>query len=486
MAKYTTQVLEIDIQGYRQTLQNKGKPRILVEGLSNAFDTHTDVVLVTFAQKDGWADLVIKDNDPDGFTNLKDAWTLFAASNRREDPEARGRFGQGEKELIAIAVDGGLLSITSTKGSVRFTKAGRVEEAAKTPHGTILEARLKLNKTEAAEFVTLMRAIIVPKGVVFKFNDEIIERTEPVRTTQETLDTVIWDAEGNMRDTRRLTSVELFEAAGNRPYIYELGIPVVEHDGRFHINVGQKVPLNSARDNVKPAYLRKLREIMLNSTFDLLTSVDQKSTWVKDVVAIATDEAFDSVMVGTYGKDAVIADPSNWEATKRAVDQNRTIIHSRSLSGDIRDRIRERETFKPAGQVIQTQVPTSPDGIPPIPVEQWTEGMHAVAGYVQEVGHFILGYKPDVKFMPTNCGTGGKRYPASWSDGTVTFYLRHLGKGWPDGVDQETLDALIIHEFTHATADDHFTDRFIHDIATIGASMRSCPTQLEQYRGGEK
>ena len=89
MAKPTnttnTNVLDIDLKGYRQTLQNKGKPRILIEGLSNAFDTKSTVVVVTFSQKDGWADLVIKDNDPDGFANLRDAYTLFAASNRRED-----------------------------------------------------------------------------------------------------------------------------------------------------------------------------------------------------------------------------------------------------------------------------------------------------------------------------------------------------------------------------------------------------------------
>jgi hypothetical protein len=109
--------------------------------------------------------------------------------------------------------------------------------------------------------------------------------------------------------------------------------------------------------------------------------------------------------------------------------------------------------------------------------------MHTVAQYVMEMGHHALGFKPDVEFMPTNCGTGGKRFQASWADTTVKFYLRHLGKNWPSTVNQEALDALIIHEFTHHTADDHFTDRFIHDIAGIGARLRSCPTQLDQCGG---
>lgn len=479
-SKRTPQVLEIDIQGYRQSLQPKGKPRILVEGLSNAFDTHTDIVLVTFSQESGWADLTIKDNDPDGFVNLKDAWTLFAASNRREDPEARGRFGQGEKELIAIAVDGGLLDITSTKGSVTFTREGRREEATKTPHGTVLTARLKLNQAEAREFVTLMRAIIVPMGVVFSFNGEVIERAEPVKTVRETLDTVIWDAEGNMKDTRRVTSIELFEA-DDTAYIYELGIPVVEHDGRFHINIGQKVPLNATRDNVKPAYLRKLREIMLNSTYDLLTREDMTTPWVRAALPNSTPEALNSYRDTVHGRNAVIFDPNNPEANKRATDEGRQLIHGGTYDKGVWSRM--KEIVKPAGQVIQTHIETSPDGIPPIPREQWTEAMHTVAQYVMEVGHYVLGFKPSVEFMPTNCGTGGKHYSASWAGSTVSFYLRHLGKNWPKTVDQEALDRLIIHEFTHNTADDHFTDRFIHDIAGIGARLRSCPTQLDQCGG---
>lgn len=479
--KTSTQVLDIDIKGYRQTLQNKGKPRILIEGLSNAFDTKSDVVIVTFSQESGWATLTVQDNDPDGFKSLKDAWTLFAASERREDPELRGRFGQGEKELIAIAVDGGMLEIVSTTGTVTFTKEGRKQAPTRIPLGTTLFVRLKLNQGEAAEFEGLVRDILVPDGVTFKFNDALIEHRKPVRTAREQLDTVIWDAEGNMRESRRVTEIELHEA-DDVAYIYELGIPVVEHDGRFHINVMQKVPLNANRDNVKPAYLKKLRRIMLDSTYDLLTADDSKSTWVKDVVASASNEAFDAVMVNTYGKDAVIRDNFNPEANKRATDDGRELVAGRSLDKDVWERMRERKTFLPAGQVFQTSVPTSPDGIPPIPYEQWTDAMRGVAAYVQALGEHALGFKPTVAFAPTTVGTGQKRSSASWGGRTMTFYLRNVGRNWPTTVDQESLDAIIIHELTHHTQEDHFTDGFIRDIASIGARLRSCPVRLHDYR----
>ena len=483
MAKPTnttnTNVLDIDLKGYRQTLQNKGKPRILIEGLSNAFDTKSTVVVVTFSQKDGWADLVIKDNDPDGFANLRDAYTLFAASNRREDPEARGRFGQGEKELVAIAVDGGMLNLASTKGSVLFTKEGRSESSTRTPSGTVLDTRLKLNQAEAREFECLVRSIVVPADMVFTFNGEVIDRPEPVKTVRDTLPTVIWDAEGNLVDTRRQTGIEIFEA-DDEAWILELGIPVVQHDGRFHINVGQKVPLNSARDNVKPAYLRKLREIMLDATYDLLTSVDQKSAWVTEALTNSSDEAFDSVMYGIYGKDAVIFDPSNPEASKRALDQGRTVIAGRALTADSWKRVRDRGVFKPAGQVIETHIKTSPDGVPPIERGKWTPAMLSLEGYVHAVGRHLLGFKPTVTYNVEKLG--GKQFGAAWGDRSIQFNLRWLGKRWPGEASQEQVDALLLHEFSHHTVDDHLSDDMTDEVCRLGAKLRSCPARLEDHR----
>jgi hypothetical protein len=481
---HTQTVLEIDIAGYRQTLENKGKPRILIEALSNAFDPKGTTVVIASLTKEGqWATLTVKDNDPDGFANLKDAFTLFAASNRREDPEARGRFGQGEKEIVAICCDGSQASLTikSTTGTVEFDQSGRYETPSeRTVTGTELTAVLKLNQKDVVEFMDLVRYIIVPEGVTFTFNGKMIERPTITATACETLPTVIWDAEGNLVNTRRQTNIEFIDRGVEQAWIFELGIPVVEHDGRFHINVMQKVPLNSARDNVNPGYLRKLREIMLNETHDILTSVDMKSAWVSEAKHNANEDALRSYSHQVYGPNAVIADPSNHEATKRAHDQNRTVIYSRTEDTDIFKKLKKYDIVKPAGQVIQTSVPTSPDGIPPIPKEQWTPEMFQVEEYIHALGEHALGFTPTVEYSMAT--TGGKRYEASWGGSTITFYFRHVGRHFPETVTQERLDALVIHEFTHHTADDHFTDRFIHDIAGIGARLRSCPARLEDYR----
>ena len=84
---------------------------------------------------------------------------------------------------------------------------------------------------------------------------------------EETLPTVIADEEGVLRKTNRKTQVRVYEPLpGETAMLYEMGIPVVDTGDRFHIDVGQKVPLNMDRDNVTPAYLRAIRVAVLNAT----------------------------------------------------------------------------------------------------------------------------------------------------------------------------------------------------------------------------
>jgi len=477
-------VLEIDLQGYRQTLQNKGKARILLEGWSNAADTNTTVIHVTFAQKDGWADLTVEDNDPDGFKSLKDAWTLFAASERREDTSLRGRFGQGEKELIAICCDGkeAFLTIASTTGTVTFNLDGRTEDKeAKTSLGTKLTARLKLNVKEAAEFRRLVATIIPPQEVTFRFNDKVVDRPTPVRTVSESLDTVFWNKDGEMKESTRKTVVEIFEPGPNQdPHIMELGVPVVSHPGKFHINVNQKVPLNSARDNVRPSYLRRLNEVAFNATHDLLTVEELQAGWVKDALPKASAEALKTHWDTVWGEDAVSFDPSNPEANKRAMDEGRRIVYGRSYSGDTWDRMKGEGIAKPSGQVIEVGVPTSLDGMPPIEEVEWTAGMVSLATYTRAVGEFLLGFEPEVNFY--NQGLAGPNARAMWGNREIIFNLRYLGKRWPQDASQEDIDELLIHEFAHNWEADHLSDSYNRWTCRLGARLRNCTTNIREVR----
>lgn len=482
-AASSTSVLEIDVKGFAQALSNKGKARILLEPISNALDTDTKRIDIFFEQSDGWASLSVSDYDPEGFADLAESYTLFAASRRRDDPTKRGRFGQGDKEFIAVCVQGGgSLKLATTTGLIHFTEAGRQQISESRTHGSLLEARLRLNQKEAREFERLLRRLLIPAGIDFAFNGDRLEERKPVRTAEASLPTKVADEEGNLVDATRRTTVELFEPLPNEePMIYELGVPVVEHDGRFDINVGQKVPLASSRDNVNPAYLRRLRQIMLDEAHDMLTSVDMKKGWVTDALPKASPEALEAVVYGIHGRDAVIADPSNPEATKTAIDQGRSVIWSRGFRPEVWDRIREADILRPAGRVIETGVPTSPDGKPPIPAEDWTEAMSGLAAYVKNQGQFLLGFEPSVRFTVLPIAN----HNATWGGREITFNLGRLGKAWPAEASEADIDRLLIHEFSHERVADHLSHEFSRENCRLGAALRNSPWHIEPYRTKE-
>jgi hypothetical protein len=65
---------------------------------------------------------VVEDDAPEGFKDLSHAFTLFADSAKKSNPEQRGRFNFGEKLVLAISDE---VTIRTTKGGIRFDDAGR-------------------------------------------------------------------------------------------------------------------------------------------------------------------------------------------------------------------------------------------------------------------------------------------------------------------------------------------------------------------------
>ena len=101
------------------------------------------------------------------------------------------------------------------------------------------------------------------------------------------------DDQGVMRPRVRKTQVSIFEPLpGETPSLYEMGLPVVETGDKWHVNVGQKVPLNRDRDNVKPAYLQAVRVAVLNAAHDLLTTEEEATpagaSWPAPTLAAPT------------------------------------------------------------------------------------------------------------------------------------------------------------------------------------------------------
>lgn len=470
---------EIDKDGLASLIEHP--ERLVLELWQNAVDENVTTVRITLEPDSrGYARMTVEDDSPEGFADLGESYRLYAPSKKRGDATKRGRMNVGEKRFLALCKEA---VITSTTGTVNFNRDGtRTASKAKRDAGTIIHAIVKLSRDEQEEALALLHQILVPEGVTLIVNGEKIEPRPALREITGTLYVPLPDENGNMRSrSRRKTTIRLVEPINaEMPMIFELGIPVVEHDGKYHLDIQQRVPLSEQRDNVPPAYLRELREYVLNATYDLLQPEDSHSVWVAEALPKASPEALKSFVAARYGDKVVVRDNQHPEAMKRALADGYAVIEGRHLPAGTVGKLREAGIVRPAGEhpEFRRDIVSSPDGVDySIPEEKWTPGMQRVAKYAVKLGQELLGYTIDISIerLPFGIGNG---CGAFFGTSHLHFNLTGLSHRFFDEPELEKIDALLIHEFAHARAGDHWSDEFYSACCRLGAKMRTVRAKL--------
>src|SRR5213082_726033 len=136
---------EVDRQGLAQILERKGKEFVLFELIQNGWDEPgvTKVSVSLEYRGRNKARLVVEDDAPEGFKDLSHAFTLFADSAKKANPEQRGRFNLGEKLVLAISHE---VTIRTRKGGIRFDADGRHNLRSKQPVGSRIECLLRMTE----------------------------------------------------------------------------------------------------------------------------------------------------------------------------------------------------------------------------------------------------------------------------------------------------------------------------------------------------
>ncbi len=119
----TKQWFDVDKAGLGRQAEQQSKGRLIGELVQNALDeAGVTQIAVTLAPVPGrpLADLTVEDDSPEGFKDLSHAYTLFADSYKRGNPEQRGQFNLGEKMVLAVCESA---SISTTKGTIAFDPA---------------------------------------------------------------------------------------------------------------------------------------------------------------------------------------------------------------------------------------------------------------------------------------------------------------------------------------------------------------------------
>ena len=476
----TSNWLELDRKGLAQVIESRPKSFVLFELIQNALDenvTEINVQIEASSQR-GKVWITVTDNSPDGYQDIKHAWTLFAPSKKKGNPELRGRFNIGCKHVLALAE---CASIISTESSVSFDPKGRQLSRRRREAGTEFKGLFRLTKQEAYDACGEAMRLLPPDGVKVTVTDLdglglVVRRSAPFETFELQLPTIIADDEGYLRNTRRKCSVEVHKPkAGETPTLYEMGVPVVALDGDdpWHINVLQRVPLNTDRDNVTPAYLRTLRVAVLNAGAERLTSEQAMAVWATEASEDerADDAAVVKILDHRFGKKRVAYDPSDPEANKLATAEGYTVVPGGSLTKGQWRNARESGTTLPAGKVTPSpRIKSAADGVPPVPPKEWTSEMREIQTFAQELCQQLrIKPKPlsvmwyDHWQLPWRGGWGRSLL---LNKALLGEALRH----WREGRRHEILE-LLVHEFAHEQASDHLSSDYYAELCRLGALL---------------
>ncbi len=462
----------VDRAGLRKLVEGRGMASVLFELYQNSSDEASEEIDIRFEKNgDGKYQIIVRDDNPDGFKDLSHAYTLFAESSKKGNPEQAGRFNLGEKLVLALCSSA---RISSTKGTVIFSDAlGRSSQRTQTAQGSVFTGELRrCTIAQHSEAIQKFRSVIPKPGTLVFLNGEEIPQRLPIKTIRETLTTEISDGEGVLRPTRRQTDVNVYEVReGEIPTLYELGIPVVEIDCQWHVSVEQKVPLNMQRDNVNPAYLRDVRVTVLNAMHDQLEQDEAASAWVRDAIEDEkiAPEAVKSFMDKAFGEKRVAYDPSDPEANNRAVAAGYVVVHGRNLSGAAWENVRAVNAILPAGQVTPSPKPYGPDGTPLVllPDSKLTSEMKLVREYAQFLAQRLMGVSLKVDFTNDSkwfaLATYGKACP-------LRLNIGRLGKAWFNTIGEQT-DDLFLHEFAHEYELNHLSSNYYDSITKLAAKL---------------
>lgn len=404
---------------------------------------------------------------------------MFAESYKRSNPQQRGRFNIGEKFVLAVCESA---SIATTTGTVLFDPdQGRIEKPdEKRQRGSVFKGRIKMTAQEFTEVSDYLRSLLLPAGVTVTFNAEKLIPRSPIQTFTASLETVVIGENGAMRPTVRKTEVGLFEVLpGEVAHIYELGLPIVETNDKWHINVGQKVPLSKDRNNVPPRYLKTVRTLVLNEMYDRLTKTDANEDWVRQASSSSdcSEAAIKQVLDLRFGEMRAAFDPNDKEAGKRWVSEGGTLVYGPMLSPQEWANAKKAGAIQPAGKLRPSPKPYSQEkdaeNVQVIPPDKWTPGMKMVAEYAVFLGRELM----DVNVTVTFVNTANNFVACYAAGGDLHFNVFRLGYAWFDKGLTEGVDELLLHEFGHQYSADHLSEQYHDGLTRLGAKLKTLALQ---------
>lgn len=471
----TKDIFKVDVKGLRELQAGKPKWTIIRELLANALDEEITECKITFSYEGRKATIIVEDDCPEGFVDLSDSFTLFKTTRKRLNPNQRGRYNLGEKQVVCLC---DYARIISTTGGVEFDVLNekRISLRRKRERGSEVLVVVRMTKDEYSECIEYCKQILSPKRILVQNNscmdDQLSSFTISSRPVWKIfaakLRTEFKDKEsGEMKSVVRQTEVHLHrkENTGGVAYIYELGIPICEIDCDYSIDIQQKVPLSSDRDNVDGKYLKTLYGEVLNYTCEDIEKEQSSNMWVREATTSDRVDAMavKSIVDKRYGKKVVIANPFDPISIDDAISNGFRVVHGSEMNSDEWKTIKDNRLIRTSTEVFGKQHVGYTESDP-------TENQIKIEKFVKKIANELLGINLNVEWIKSPQAN----VRADYGNSTLRFNLSKLPQNYweidADGyICSELLD-LIIHELGHSKG--NHTEQSYHKCITyLGAAL---------------
>ena len=328
---------EVDQEGLKDLNAGREPWKLIKELVQNSWDEApfaSECRITTQLSEDrANTEITVEDNGG-GFADIRDSYTLMRNTPKRNDPTKRGRFNQGEKDVISVAKEA---TIETNGTTVRFAPDDtRSQEKNDRDRGTLVKITMPWNEAQRTRLVTQLKTLRPPIGYQTIIDGEAVVAKPPEAVRQAQVDTQIQDQDGSLKGTKRNARIEITEPHDTRgkSRIYEMGIPIQEIDCPWDVDVMIKVPLDRERDNVKPTYLKKIYAEVLNAVHYITKDEDFRELWVKQAIEHGdiSREAVRATMKGRYQAERAVFKVMDRDACQRAETAGYKIGDKGSLS----------------------------------------------------------------------------------------------------------------------------------------------------------
>lgn len=425
---------EVSREGLRQLQAGKSKDFVVRELIQNAWDEDISTCSLSTSYEKGIAHITAEDDSPEGFKDIAHAFTLFAPTYKRKNPEKRGRFNIGEKQILAVCKEA---VISTTKGTIAFSPQGRIHRRLKRKEGSIISLKLRMGKDEYEKMLDSIALYLSPEGIDFRINSVAVPYKEPHKITEAVLPTEVQKEEKVVKAYRK-TKIHIHEADGIA-YLYEMGLPICGIDCLYHVDVQQKVPMSIDRDRVSQSYLQKIFALVLNETYEDVPCENTSDGWVREAMSNkdVLNEAVQSVVKSRYGNKVVVATPGDRHSVDEALSHGYRVIYGSELSSPEWENIRNAGAIRSSSTVFPTAFA---DDIREVEKD---DNMTKVEMLAKKIAHVCLGKEISVQFAKwTGC-------VAQYGYGTLTFNVRALGRRFFNPPINARVIDLILHELAH-------------------------------------